>query len=273
MAIRTPSGTTVNGVGVWIKDPTATAGLFAAYVRIPGVGSITLPDEAAPQNDIATIDGSVGAAGFAPVGTIAVPLPVASQHPTHRFLQTLRRTGKDVQIRVRRASRPIAELRNGVLAADGIAVASNGTSLVAIVAALRGQVKNHVREGHIVSIADPTTAYAAGPPVVPGAPNPGDDFLEYGTAAAALSDSFQTVVTVDDAGDSFTIAPGYSAASGTVDNWITVRHPGLEWDNISCQVAQMGDGDFQSASIVAGNLVLRPTATLPVSTVVVDDAA
>ena len=59
MAIRTPSGITVNGVGVFVKDPNAASGsLLDNYIRIPGVGSITLPDEAAPQNDIATIDGS-----------------------------------------------------------------------------------------------------------------------------------------------------------------------------------------------------------------------
>ena len=35
MAIRTPSGITVNGVGVFIKDPAATDGLFTEYVRAP----------------------------------------------------------------------------------------------------------------------------------------------------------------------------------------------------------------------------------------------
>ena len=75
-------------------------GCLLRMSELPGVGSITLPDEAAPQNDIATIDGSVGAAGFSAVGTIAVPLSVASQHPTHRLLHAIRRSGKDVLVRV-----------------------------------------------------------------------------------------------------------------------------------------------------------------------------
>ena len=44
--------------------------------------------------------------------------------------------------------------------------------------------------------------------------------------------------------------------------------PGLRWDDVQVQVAQMGDGDFQSASVLGGNLVLRPTAELPVSDII-----
>ena len=50
MAIRKPSGILVNGVGVYVKDPNAASGaVFEKYQRVPGAGSITLPDEAAPQ--------------------------------------------------------------------------------------------------------------------------------------------------------------------------------------------------------------------------------
>ena len=101
MAIRKPSGILVNGVGVYVKDPNAATGdVFETYQRVPGAGSITLPDEAAPQNDIVTIDGSVGAAGFSGVGTATIPLPVLGQHPAHRFLAEKRRSGEAIQVRI-----------------------------------------------------------------------------------------------------------------------------------------------------------------------------
>ena len=110
MANRKPSGIRVNGVSIFVKDINATAGtLFENYVRVPGVGSITLPDEAAPQNDSIGVDGVVSAAGFAGVGSIAVPLPQVGQHPAHRFLEEKKGDKEPVTVKVRR---PASKLFN-----------------------------------------------------------------------------------------------------------------------------------------------------------------
>ena len=56
--------------------------------------------------------------------------------------------------------------------------------------------------------------------------------------------------------------------TGTAVN-LYLRQPGKVWLDIECTVAQMGDGDWQAAAILAGNLALTPTRPLPVDTVVV----
>ena len=246
MAIRQPSGTLVNGVGIFIKDPNASSGLFSSYQRIPGVGSITLPDEAAPQNDIVTLDGQVGAVGFAAVGTIVVPLPVAVQHPTHRFLHDRRRSGKAIQVQVRKVALPKIYLDSAATVATG------ALGAIEIAANVQAGVKNQVREGMIVAASA----------------TPASRVLDYdATAAAGDQNKFRIVVEVADTGASIKVAPDFQAAISTAVK-LTVRQPGMEWKDIGCQVAQMGDGDFQSASVVAGNLVLRPNSELPISTVI-----
>ena len=247
MAIRKPSGILVNGVGVWVRDPNASApATFATYQRVPGVGSITLPDEAAPQNDIVTIDGTVGAAGFSGVGTATIPLPVLGQHPTHRFLAATRRSGAALQVRI-------------VKEAIGVVVLSDGTDTVStagvveVATGAQQTVVNQAREGMYLALG--TAAGITG--------------LNYdATPTAGNAANFRAILNIADDGSEIRIAPGLATAVST-DADITIRQPGLRWDDIQAQVAQMGDGDFQSASVTAGNLVLRPNAELPLSDIIV----
>ena len=244
MAIRKPSGILVNGVGVYVKDPNATSGVFSTYQRVPGAGSITLPDEAAPQNDIVTLDGSVGAAGFSGVGTATIPLPVLGQHPTHRFLK--RQSGGAIQLRI-------------VKLAIGVDVLTGGGSVVtakfgeiAVGAAFQQSVANLAREGMYVALGTVSTTE--------------DEALDYNVAALDGS-RFRAILNIADDGSIIAIAPSFTAVASAGD--LTIIQPGLRWDNIQVQVAQMGDGDFQSASVVGGNLVLRPNAALPLSDIIV----
>ena len=259
MPIRKPAGgLKVNGISFWVKDPNAATGLFAAYIRVPGLGSLTLPDESAPQTDTVTLDGSVGSAGFAPVGTIAIPLPVASQHPAHRFLHKIRRLGGNVQFRaVRTASNvsPVAGWVGGTIAAAALTndlTIKAGLSNILVAATSRVNVKNKVREGHFISVAA-------------AVPRDGD-VLDYDAVAASANATFwRGVVEVGNDGDAVTVSPAFPAAVSAAAP-IFVRQPGMEWKDINCQVGQMGDGDAQAAGLVAGNLVLRPDVELPVST-------
>ena len=97
------------------------------------------------------------------------------------------------------------------------------------------------------------------------------DFAVSGTAVPGADDpGFQTVVVVAEDGSEFSLAPGYTVVNA--DLGVYARQPGLQWIDIECTVGQMGDGDFQAASVLSGNLVLTPTRPLPVNTVVVDTA-
>ena len=256
---RAPTGITVGGVGIWVKDPTG-AGLFANYVRIPGTGSITLPDESAPQNDAIGIDGVVSASGFAGVGSITVPLPHVGQHPAHRFLAARRRNKDSVQLAIYRKAQSVFEQAGALTAAD-VSVAVNGYSEIDVKTAYYSLIKNQLFEGMVVSIAaaDPVAGtfidFDVSGTAVPVADNPG----------------FQTVVVVLEDGSQFHLSPGYRMTNALALN-LYVRQPGLQWMDIECTVGQMGDGDFQAASVLSGNLVLTPTRPLPVNTVVVDDA-
>ena len=257
MPIRKPAGgVKVNGISFWVKDPNLSAGLFTNYIRIPGVGSITLPDESAPQTDTATLDGSIGSAGFAPVGTIAVPLPAASQHPAHRFLHKIRRTGGSVQFRAVRTAgniSPVVGWTGGSVTATALTndlTIKPGLANVLVAAANRANIKTKVREGHFIALA---AALPADIEVV--------DYDAVGVAGNA--EHWRAVVEVANDGDAVTVSPAFSAVVSSTK--IFVRQPGMEWKDINCQVGQMGDGDAQAAGLVAGNLVLRPDVELPVS--------
>ena len=253
---RAPTGITVGGVGIWVKDPDLTTGLFSEYLRIPGTGSITLPDESAPQNDAVGIDGVVSASGFAGVGSITVPLPHVGQHPAHRFLAAKRRNKQHVQVGIHRKAQQVFGIVDGVLAGKA-GIAASGASEIEIAVAHRNQIKNQLFEGMVAGIvADLSTT-------------PSSDFVGYDAGSQAADHAaWQTVVVVSEDGETFSLAPGYTAAnSGSND--LVVRQPGLQWKDIECIVGQMGDGDFQAASVVSGNLVLTPTRPLPVNTVVV----
>ena len=265
MAIRKPAGILVTGTSIFIKDPNAAAGsLFAAWQRVPGVGSITLPDEAAAPTDTISLDGSVQSAGFASVGSVAVPLPIAGEHQTHRFLQEQRRNKEAVSVWVRKPARELFNI-DAVVAAGGVAVAVNGFSEITILAGKQLAVGTKLREGMLVSIGDAKPAAGA------------EAFVDYKTAAPAADDEgFQAVLKIptldtDDTKAEFIhLAPGYAGENTVAAINLYARQPGKEWKDFECTVGQFADGDFQAAAVVAGNLVLLPTNELAVSTVVSD---
>lgn len=254
---RKPTGIRVNGVGIFVKDPNAASGkLFHGFRRAPGVGSITLPDEAPDTNTSVGIDGSVQSAGFADVGSITVPIAQKNQHVVHRFLERMRASQDVIVARVLKA----AVKRIGItdaLAAGGAAVAANGVSELTIESTKRNTVKKKVLEGLILSVgnADPDDANSA----VAEAE---------GAAKTADNGDFQSVVEVEDDGSEILVAPGFAGVNTAAAENLYVRQAGMMWDEIEVTVGQMGHGDFQSGNIVTGNLVLIPTEELPQSDVV-----
>ena len=245
--LRTPIGITVNGLSLWVKDAAASAGdLFNDYQRVPGLASVTLPDESAPQNDVALLDGSIGAAGFAAVGTIAAPIGALTQHPVHRFLRKIKISGGNLLMAVRRAAVEV------VTVADAATVASAGDTAVVIASGKQSEVGNAVREGHYISINDSTA---------------GATVSDFDGAATQAADIFRAVLSIEDDGSVINVAPGVPVVSSVTD--IHVILPGLEWKDVPVQVAQMGDGDGQNAANFGGNLVLRPNSVLPSPTIVI----
>ena len=87
-------------------------------------------------------------------------------------------------------------------------------------------------------------------------------------AIAAFGDNYMSVRNIAANGETFDVLPGVSAAVAVVTKGF-VRQAGREWRDLSCKVSQFGDGDFQSGSAVAGNLVLVPALEVPKSTVTV----
>ena len=257
---RAPGGILVKGVSVFVKDPNAAVGdLFLNYVRVPGLGAITLPDESAPSTDIVVLDGTTAATGTAPVGTISCPVGVLSEHPAHQFLGAARRSGALVQVAV---IRPAENRIDFAVAADAVAAAANGKSEVVVVGDERAKAKLML-EGDIVSFA----AAAAAAPM-------SNTFLYYynaAPAAAALDDSFQAVMEIEDDGSVFNITPGMSGNADSVAAKVFLRTAGKKWKDIECQVGQMSDGDFQSSTKVSGNLVFNPTSVLPEAVTVADN--
>ena len=243
-----------------MKDPNAATGaVFATYQRIPGVGSITLPDEAAPQNDIVTIDGSVGAAGFSGVGSATIPLPVLGQHPTHRFLSDKRRSGEAVQARIVKLA--INVFAGGDILTDATDTVSAGGLVEVVDQTFRQNIVNQAREGMYLAL---------------GAPSADLTGLDYDASPAGTNATrYRAILNINDEQGTMNdevhiqLAPGIAVALASADTDISIVQPGLRWDNIQAQVAQMGDGDFQSASVLGGNLVLRPNAELPLSEIIV----
>ena len=178
------------------------------------------------------------------MGSIAIPIGSLTQHPVHRFLAKAKREGGDLQCAVRRAAVEVATI------VDAATVAAAGDTDVDIEAGLQQTVKNTVREGHAVSIG------AAGTTV-----------SDYDGAATQMATVWRLVVDVEDDGSIVTVAPGMPAVSSAAD--LNVRLPGMEWKDVGVQVAQFGDGDFQNASVLGGNLVLRPSSILPQATIVI----
>ena len=252
--IRKPSGILVNGVSVFIQDPNAAAGsLFAKFLRTPNVGSITLPDEAAPTTDTPTVDGSIGAVGFAPIGSIAIPLPALSEHPVHKELERLKEAAATVIVSVRKSATKKFKIDDLVAAGD-VAVAANGRSVISVEADKRNVVRAQVREGFYVAIINAD-------------PDPGVVVGYRDAAAAADNPGFQAILTVESDGSAFEVSPGYAAVNTMEDAFF--RQPGKEWLNVECLVGQMSPGDLQAGSNIAGNLVLSPTLGLPATQTVV----
>ena len=262
---RKPSGILVNGVSVFIQDPNAAAnGLFTKFIRIPGVGSITLPDEAAPSTDTPTVDGSIGAVGFAPIGTIAIPLPALSEHPVHKELERLKEAAATVTVSVRKPATKKFAIKD-LVAAGGVAVAANGRSAVTIATTvLQARVKALIREGFYVAFAG-ATADA----LVAADPDPGVVVGYLAAGPAADNEGFQAVLTVNEDGTEFEVSPGYAGKNTDAAVHAFFRQPGKEWLDIECLVGQMAPGDFQAGANVAGNLVLSPTLGLPPTQTVV----
>ena len=59
---------------------------FDNWIRMPGLNSVTLPDETGAANEVLTMDGPISAPGQPGVGQITMPIGGLSNHMLHQWL-------------------------------------------------------------------------------------------------------------------------------------------------------------------------------------------
>ena len=234
MALNTlTAGQSTLRASLAIKDPAAaSADYFADYRDVPGIGSITLPDEAAPETDVVTLQGTTSATGFSTTGTITVPIStLLTSHGAHRLLGSKKRSGGIVLVRIRTPQ----QARGNITSAYTVATGALGTIVFAT--AKQAEATNLLRRGQVFKVAN--ALYTI-------------EQLNEGTGNAV-----GTVVSAD-------VLPLFSAVVTTAAD-LALGMPQAEWLDISCTVQQFGDGDIQPAGVIAGNLVLKPDSALSLS--------
>lgn len=86
-----------NNLEIKVRDPEANAAPFNDYVRIPGTGSLALPNDPANPNEIVTFKGIASAPAFQRLGNATIALPqYISYHPVMSMLRRKRDASKKV---------------------------------------------------------------------------------------------------------------------------------------------------------------------------------
>ena len=243
---RSPSGILVNGVVVRVKDPNAASGaLFSDWVRVPGLTSVTLPDEVGATTDAPQLDGTLSAAAYSGVGQIVAPIGGLSVHASHQWLYARKLDQKQILMDI---IKPASGL---VIITEEGKVAAMGHDIVIADPAAKRSVANVVKAGMLVYLA------TAVPPNDVG-------FINYDvTAVAGDQTKFRIVHRVEKDGSKIVVWPYYHAeivkAAG---NQLAIRHPGKHWADISGVVNGFGSGDLQNASNLSGNLTFAPQSVL-----------
>ena len=261
---RDPNAIQVNNSLVFVKDPDAATGdLFNDWRRFGGLGSFTLPAEAGSTTETALIDGSIAFANVAGVGNISGAVGALNAGPVHRFMEDKARSGGQVQMSIVRPATAVIQLV-GFPAGNGAVVdVSDNTNRVDIPADLRSSVVGSVLEGMITAWdADAANAGAA---TLPSTVAPFQ-----GATSAANDANWQGILEVQEDGEWFDTAPGYSAdqeAAQANQGVLSIRNPGRSYTSITGSVNQFDRGDNQAGGGISSNFQIVPNAQLPLVTV------
>ena len=256
---RQPNKMDAIGVGVWIKDPAASAGLFSEYVRVPGLGAFTGADPDQPTTASVGLDGAVQSAGFGEPGTITAPIAMKGQHPAHRFLAQRRRDKKVIEVAWRRPARNVTFGEQTSSTAGFVSPVLTG--VVSPSGTLGEKLARLLIEGRLISIGNTAKLTAAS---MLG-------FVDYDAVPEAADQlKFRVIVDVDvTAGvvTAFKVAPGFKTALSADDKFFSIRDPGTKVVGVEASVTGYPDGDFQAGAVVTGNLTLAPSLDVPVDSV------
>ena len=256
---KQPTSIVANGSYIFIKDPTATSGLFSDYVRVPGLGNFTLPSETGGVTETATLDGPIGAPQFSGIGSITGSIAARGVHPAHDFLEQRKGDGASFNIRIIKP----AELRSEVddIAAS-VVIADNTAGPSNIVPAVLTDVAvKNILSGQIIQLVSDNSA------------SDNYNFVPYSETASSANDKmWRLIVEVDNSNKKVRFAPEISSnvvvASGKKGK-VHWRNPGMEWLDISVTCTQFAGGDFQSGGNVSAAITLFPASAMPVPTPVV----
>lgn len=263
MAIKkTPSGIQVSDSLMFVKSTkTKDVGVFAKYFRFPGLGSFTLPAEAAATNETTLIDGSIASAGTKGVGNITGSIGARNVGIAHQFVEDAATSGESILVAIAHPAESIGSV--GLGAGAAIAVAADGKSKVTVPAVGRPFIRDSVLEDYVCATgggdADAVTA---------DEDNNADAYVKYSTKAVGYSArQWMSVFDIEEDGSEFYIAPGITPARAPVGTNKVMpaffRNPGLRWSNVLCTVSQFDSGDFQSGSVVSSSITLQPRNVMP----------
>ena len=257
-ANRSPLGIVVNGAYMQVRDPNAASGAFmATYRTVPGLGSFTLPAEAGSTNETALMDGTVGAAAFAGVGTITGSVGALGVHPTHLFLEEAKLDARSVQMSIVRLAVNVQDIMVPASGSDSVVDQSDNPNRIKIPVAVRSTVRSAVRQGCLIALS----AAAASP-----RKQTLNTVVEYSANASGANDRlWQLCYEVADDGSYIDVTPGFSADVGANNQnaLLQVRNPGRTYAGILGTVNQWDAGDYQNGQNVAGNITFTPTSALP----------
>ena len=216
-----------NNVEVKVKDPEE-AGIFSEYIRVPGVGTIGLPNDPANPNEIVTFKGIASAPSFQRLGNATISLPqYIGYHPVMAMLRKKRDASKKV----------LAEISipgETVITTDAN-VAGENTGIFTPVKDAIEEITNLLLVGHAFTI---------------GAGNAAKTYIVYEITRDDNTGKLQTfkAATVE----------GEHPANAIAGTPITLKVPTQTFLGISATVSGLADGQFETESAVSSELTLTP---------------
>ena len=282
-----------------VKAPNAQAGdLFEDWVKVPGVGSITLPTNQSNPNTQVTLEGTKQTSQFAERGQIQVPLSTLLPHSeVHEFFRARQGTGEVINVRAQTQGQVIGTIP----AAYKVLAGSLRTAVIE--AAQRDLVLSLLEPAHhfeqtVFTPPAAGTAAISATGVVTFAPAnsaptpqqaPVGAYLKIGSNAYFITTAGAAAVVPPPAivaAAAFTVVnvcqvieatPGSGTDEG---RWIDfmfdpaapapiaaaqelqLQLPALTYDNIACTVSGYDDGELPSQAAMTGSITLIPSRKL-----------
>ena len=268
MALKTrPAHVDSGGVSLWVRDPEAPAPamptaadpapLFSDWVRVPGLGSITMPDGAVEETTEIGLDGTLTTGDTDSVGSIGSEVRWLSHHPAHQFLAAKADSGGKILVRVTRQGEKLFDVAAGATAEAAGVNADAGASLVTFQGAAVPLAGGDLLPGHFIALGavDPADGVAFA-----------DRDNAFNAFDLANSDAanFTCVVSVEydpaNVAASCQVSPGFAGAVALARVW--ARAPGKVDPTISALVAQFSHGTPNQGGRFSATLQIQPDTNI-----------